>query len=53
MLLVHQDWGGGQFVAVQWRTELSGGNLTDCYEEVSALHFLFSSQFLTILSLML
>eukprot|EP00904_Undaria_pinnatifida_P008194 jgi/Undpi1/4504/HiC_scaffold_17.g07858.m1 len=38
MLLEQQkDWGGGQFVAVQWRTELSGGNLTDCYDEVKAV----------------
>lgn len=28
---VIQGWENGQFVAVQWRTETSVGNLTDCY----------------------
>lgn len=31
---VTQDWETGRFVAVQWRTELSNGDLTECYEEV-------------------
>lgn len=30
-----QDWEGGHYLAVQWRTELSKGNLTECYQEVS------------------
>lgn len=32
---VVQDWETGHFVAVQWRTELSNGNLTECYHEVT------------------
>lgn len=32
-----QDWGHGEFVAVQWRTELSTGDLGECYQEVKAI----------------
>ena len=27
-----KGWKGGEFMAVQWRTETSTGNLTECYE---------------------
>eukprot|EP00752_Nemacystus_decipiens_P010743 g9565.t1 len=38
MLLEQQkDWETGEFVAVQWRTELSTGDLTECYQEVKAV----------------
>eukprot|EP00752_Nemacystus_decipiens_P010638 g9475.t1 len=38
MLLKQQEgWETGKFVAVQWRTELSDGDLTACYQEVKAV----------------
>ncbi|CAN0167309.1 unnamed protein product [Pylaiella littoralis] len=38
MLLEQQkEWATGQFLAVQWRTETSFGNLTECYQEVKAV----------------
>ncbi|CAB1096959.1 unnamed protein product [Ectocarpus sp. CCAP 1310/34] len=37
LLEAQKDWETGEFVAVQWRTELSNGNLTECYQEVKAL----------------
>lgn len=36
-----QDWETGEFVAVQWRTELANGDLTECYKEVSRLTVFF------------
>lgn len=47
LVSISQDWGVGDFVAVQWRTETSTGNLTQCYEEVTratttGLLYLFS-----------
>lgn len=30
-----QGWDNGNFIAVQWRTEMSEGDLTACYAEVN------------------
>ncbi|CAN0302975.1 unnamed protein product [Pylaiella littoralis] len=38
MLLERQEgWAGGQFLAVQWRTEVSFGDLSECYKEVKSI----------------
>ncbi|CAM9450103.1 unnamed protein product [Pylaiella littoralis] len=38
MLLVdHEDFANGNFLAVQWRTETATGNMAECYEQVRDL----------------